>query len=69
MVERHVEEVMSEHPLEEKGEKKDGKGRGGWAGEPNARTRDLRPVGGGSSRATSSTLWWTTREGLCSTYR
>ena len=38
MVERHVEEVMSEHPLEEKGEKKDGKGRGGGGSGPVSRT-------------------------------
>ena len=38
LVERHVEEVMSEHPLEEKGEKKDGKGRGGGGSGPVSRT-------------------------------
>ena len=38
MVERHVEEVMSEHPLEEKGEKKDDKGRGGGGSGQVSRT-------------------------------
>ena len=39
MAERHVDEVMSEHPLEEKvSEKKDGEGRGGGGSGPVSRT-------------------------------
>ena len=48
MVERHVEEVMSEHPLEEKGEKKDGgpRWRGFGAGEPTDPDARLATSGG-----------------------
>ena len=38
LVERHVDEVMSEHPLEEKVSKKDGEGRGGGGSGKVSRT-------------------------------
>ena len=58
-MERHVDEVMAEHPVEEeKAAKEDGGGRGGGSGKVSrrTRTRGCRERAGDSSRATSSAV-------------